>query len=118
VEEQTSSDDAEKSKPHPDIFEAALSRLELAPDRGIVIGDTPKGRAAEKFKELSEKYTDGKVRVEVHANSTLYKDKEELEALQVGAVEAADRPPGRQPPWPPATPSDLIPCTVAWVPRE
>jgi C4-dicarboxylate-binding protein DctP len=53
----------------------------------VVAPDTPKGRAAEKFKELSEKYTSGKVKVEVHANSTLYKDKEELEALQVGAVQ-------------------------------
>jgi C4-dicarboxylate-binding protein DctP len=53
----------------------------------VAAPDTPKGKAAEKFKELSEKYTDGKVRVQVHANSTLYKDKEELEALQVGAVQ-------------------------------
>ena len=49
--------------------------------------DTPKGKAAEKFKELAEKYTDGKVKVEVYPNSTLYKDKEELEALQLGAVQ-------------------------------
>lgn len=38
---ETSSDDAEKSKPHPDIFEAALGRLELPPDRCVVVGDTP-----------------------------------------------------------------------------
>ena len=43
--------------------------------------------AAEKFKELAEKYTDGKVKVEVYPNSQLYKDKEELEALQLGAVQ-------------------------------
>ncbi len=49
--------------------------------------NTPKGKAAEKFKELAEKYTDGKVKVEVYPNSTLYKDKEELEALQLGAVQ-------------------------------
>src|ERR1700729_1915845 len=53
----------------------------------VVASDTPKGKAAEKFKELAEKYTDGKVKVEVYANSTLYKDKEELEALQLGAVQ-------------------------------
>ena len=42
IEAETSSDDAEKSKPHPDIFEAALEELrELAPDRAIVVGDTP-----------------------------------------------------------------------------
>jgi C4-dicarboxylate-binding protein DctP len=53
----------------------------------VVAADTPKGKAAEKFKELAEKYTGGKVKVEVYANSTLYKDKEELEALQLGAVQ-------------------------------
>jgi C4-dicarboxylate-binding protein DctP len=53
----------------------------------VVAADTPKGKAADKFKELAEKYTDGKVKVEVYPNSTLYKDKEELEALQLGAVQ-------------------------------
>ena len=53
----------------------------------VVASDTPKGKAADKFKELAEKYTDGKVTVEVYPNSTLYKDKEELEALQLGAVQ-------------------------------
>lgn len=41
VQAQTTSDDAERSKPHPDIFTAALDRLELPPDRVIVVGDTP-----------------------------------------------------------------------------
>ncbi len=42
VEEQTSSDDAERSKPHGDIFEAALARLgDLDPAAAIVVGDTP-----------------------------------------------------------------------------
>src|ERR1700749_1409806 len=53
----------------------------------VVAADTPKGKAAEKFKELAEKYTAGKAKVEVYPNSTLYKDKEELEALQLGAVQ-------------------------------
>jgi C4-dicarboxylate-binding protein DctP len=53
----------------------------------VVAANTPKGKAADKFKELAEKYTDGKVKVEVYPNSTLYKDKEELEALQLGAVQ-------------------------------
>jgi C4-dicarboxylate-binding protein DctP len=53
----------------------------------VVAANTPKGAAAEKFKELAEKYTDGKVKVEIYPNSTLYKDKEELEALQLGAVQ-------------------------------
>src|SRR5438128_3892618 len=53
----------------------------------VVATNTPKGLAAEKFKELAEKYTNGKVKVEVYPNSQLYKDKEELEALQLGAVQ-------------------------------
>ncbi len=53
----------------------------------VVAPDTPKGKAAEKFKELGEKYTNGKVKIEVYHNSTLYKDKEELEAMQLGAVQ-------------------------------
>lgn len=53
----------------------------------VVAPDTPKGKGAQKFKELAEQYTDGKVVVEVYPNSQLYKDKEELEALQLGAVQ-------------------------------
>jgi len=42
VDAETSSDDAERSKPFPDIFQAALSRLEgVTADAAIVIGDTP-----------------------------------------------------------------------------
>ena len=52
----------------------------------VVANDTPKGKGSIKFKELAEKYTDGKVKVEIYPNSTLYKDKEEVEALQLGAV--------------------------------
>ncbi|HVZ53349.1 MAG TPA: DctP family TRAP transporter solute-binding subunit [Pseudolabrys sp.] len=53
----------------------------------VVANDTPKGKGALKFKELAEKYTNGKVKVEVYPNSTLFKDKEELEALQLGSVQ-------------------------------
>ena len=53
----------------------------------VVAPDTPKGKGADKFKELAEKYTGGKVKVEVYPNSQLYKDKEEVEALQLGAVQ-------------------------------
>ena len=42
VEEETSADDAEKSKPHPDIFVAALERLgDVRPSEAVVVGDTP-----------------------------------------------------------------------------
>ena len=53
----------------------------------VVAPQTPKGKGADKFKELAEKYTEGKVKVEVYPNSQLYKDKEEVEALQLGAVQ-------------------------------
>lgn len=53
----------------------------------VVTDAAPKGKAALKFKELAEKYTNGKVKVEVYPNSTLYKDGEEMEALQLGAVQ-------------------------------
>ncbi|SFD52237.1 HAD family hydrolase [Methylobacterium sp. 13MFTsu3.1M2] len=42
VDVATSSDDADRSKPHPDIFEAALAKLDgVPPDAIIVVGDTP-----------------------------------------------------------------------------
>ncbi len=42
IDGETSSDDAEKSKPHPDIFHAALEKLGgLDPSKVIVVGDTP-----------------------------------------------------------------------------
>ncbi len=53
----------------------------------VVAADTPKGRAAERFRQLAEERTKGRVKVEVYPNSTLYKDKEELEALQLGSVQ-------------------------------
>jgi C4-dicarboxylate-binding protein DctP len=53
----------------------------------VVSPDAPKGKAAVKFKELVEKYTNGRVKVEIYPNSSLYKDKEELEALQLGSVQ-------------------------------
>jgi C4-dicarboxylate-binding protein DctP len=49
--------------------------------------DTPKGKAVDRFKKLAEERTHGRVRVQVYPNSTLYKDKEELQALQLGSVQ-------------------------------
>jgi C4-dicarboxylate-binding protein DctP len=53
----------------------------------VVATDTPKGQAAERFKQLAEERSKGRVRVEIYANSQLYKDKEELEAVQMGSVQ-------------------------------
>ena len=53
----------------------------------VVAPDTPKGNGAQRFKELAEERTKGRVKVEVYPNSQLYKDKEEMEALQLGSVQ-------------------------------
>jgi C4-dicarboxylate-binding protein DctP len=53
----------------------------------VVAADAPKGKAALQFKKLVEERSNGRVKVEVYPNSQLYKDKEELEALQLGAVQ-------------------------------
>lgn len=53
----------------------------------VVAPNTPKGIAAQEFKRLAELRTKGRVRVEVYPSATLYKDKDELEALQLGAVQ-------------------------------
>jgi len=53
----------------------------------VVAPDTPKGKGAERFKQLAEERTKGRVKVEVYPNSQLYKDKEEMEALQLGSVQ-------------------------------
>jgi len=53
----------------------------------VVANDTPKGKASEFFAKRAAELTKGKVKIDVYANSTLYKDKEEMEALQLGAVQ-------------------------------
>lgn len=53
----------------------------------VVANDTPKGQAANYFKKLAEERTKGRVKVEVYPNSQLFKDKEEMEALQMGSVQ-------------------------------
>ncbi len=53
----------------------------------VVAIDTPKGKAAERFKQLAEERTKGRVKVEVYPNSSLFKDGEEMEALQLGSVQ-------------------------------
>jgi C4-dicarboxylate-binding protein DctP len=53
----------------------------------VVSNETPKGQAANYFKKLVEERTKGAVKVEVYPNSQLFKDKEEMEALQMGSVQ-------------------------------
>nr|WP_315210564.1 TRAP transporter substrate-binding protein [uncultured Albidiferax sp.] len=53
----------------------------------VVAPDTPKGKAALRFKELAEQRSKGRVQVQLYPNSQLFKDKDELEALQRGSVQ-------------------------------
>jgi C4-dicarboxylate-binding protein DctP len=53
----------------------------------VVAIDTPKGKGADYFKKLAEERTKGRVKVEVYPNSSLFKDGEEMEALQLGSVQ-------------------------------
>jgi len=53
----------------------------------VVAADTPKGKGSEFFAKRAAELTKGRVKVEVYPNSQLYKDKEEMEALQLGSVQ-------------------------------
>lgn len=53
----------------------------------VVAPDTPKGRMALQFQSLVERRSNGRLRVEVYPDSQLYGDDDEMEALQLGAVE-------------------------------
>ncbi|MBI5911623.1 MAG: TRAP transporter substrate-binding protein [Betaproteobacteria bacterium] len=82
-----------KSKFVPAILAAALSLGAAHAQQPIpikfshvVAENTPKGKGALKFKELAEQKTGGRVKVDVYPNSSLYKDREEMEALQIGSV--------------------------------
>src|SRR5947199_8503213 len=57
----------------------------------VVAVNTPKGKGAEYFKKLAEERTKGRVKVEVYPNSALFKDGEEMEALQLGSVQMLAR---------------------------
>jgi C4-dicarboxylate-binding protein DctP len=68
-------------------FAAAAQQPLVIKFSHVVAQDTPKGKASEFFAKRAGELTKGRVKVEVYANSTLYKDKEEMEALQIGAVQ-------------------------------
>lgn len=76
------------------VFASALLAVGLAANAQTIIkfshvvaADTPKGKASEYFAKKAAELTKGRVKVEVYANSALYKDKEEMEALQIGSVQ-------------------------------
>lgn len=66
--------------------QAAEARL-LIRFAHVVAEDTPKGLMAQRFKELVEQRSGGDIVVEVYARARLYGDRDEMEALQIGAVE-------------------------------
>lgn len=51
--------------------------------------DTPKAKAAQRFKEIVEQASQRRIRVDVYPNNLLYKEADELEALQLGAIQMA-----------------------------
>lgn len=53
----------------------------------VAASDAPKGKAALRFKELVEQASRHRVQVDVYPNNQLYKESDELEALQLGAVQ-------------------------------
>lgn len=53
----------------------------------VTTAETPKGQAADKFKEVVEANCGDQVTVEVYPNSELYGDEDEMQALQSGAVQ-------------------------------
>ena len=53
----------------------------------VVAQQTPKGLALQRFKELVEQRSKGRVQVAIYANSSLYGDADEMQALQMGAVD-------------------------------
>lgn len=69
----------------------------------VVTRDTPKGKASDRFAELVKQKSNGRIEVQVYPNSELYKDAEELEALQTGAIQfiapGTDKFAGLAPKW-------------------
>lgn len=53
----------------------------------VTTAESPKGQAADRFKELVAEKTNGRVEVQVFPSSSLYGDKEEMEALQANNVQ-------------------------------
>lgn len=53
----------------------------------VVTQQTPKGLALQRFEELVEQRSGGRIQVSIYPNSTLYGDADEMQALQLGAVD-------------------------------
>jgi len=55
----------------------------------VVANDTPKGKAAQYLKKIVEERTDGRMKVEIYPNASLYGDRDAIEALQMNAIQLA-----------------------------
>ncbi len=55
----------------------------------VVAVDTPKGEAAEYFKKILEQRSNGRFKVEIYPNASLYGDREAIEALKMNAIQMA-----------------------------
>jgi C4-dicarboxylate-binding protein DctP len=53
----------------------------------VVAEETPKGLAAKRFKQLAEQRSGGRIRVLIYPDAQLYGDHDEMQALQLGAVD-------------------------------
>ncbi|MGE5490801.1 MAG: TRAP transporter substrate-binding protein [Actinomycetota bacterium] len=69
------------------LSEGAFAQQIVIKFSHVVATDTPKGLAAEFFAKRAQELTKGRVKVEIYPNSTLYKDRDEMQALQLGAVQ-------------------------------
>ncbi|MBI3966970.1 MAG: DctP family TRAP transporter solute-binding subunit [Chloroflexi bacterium] len=65
---------------------AANASAQVLKFNHVVAKDTPKHKTAEKFAELLKQKSNGKYEVQIYPNSELYKDGEEIEGLQQGAI--------------------------------
>ncbi len=75
------------SKPVTDHQQVAKNEKIVIKFSHVTAENSPKGLAAKRFADLVRERTGGYVEVQVFPNSTLYKDGEEIDALETGAVQ-------------------------------
>ena len=63
---------------------AAVTTIRLS---HVVAQDTPKGLALERFRTLVEERTAQRIRVQIYPQGQLYGDQDEMQALQLGAID-------------------------------
>jgi C4-dicarboxylate-binding protein DctP len=68
---------------HP-LARAATTTIRLS---HVVARDTPKGLALERFRSLVEMRSDRRIRVQIYPQGELYGDHDEMQALQLGAID-------------------------------